>query len=109
MSPIAVAVQNRKQKSQQKTPPPQKKPTNQRRVTNANSIMEPVAIIGMSFRFPGGAESPDDFWRMMIEKRCASAKVPPDRFNVDAFWHADSKKQNFVSKRRRQTMFNNAC
>lgn len=71
--------------------------------------MEPVAILGMSFRFPGGAESPDDFWRMMVEKRCAAAKVPPDRFNVDAFWHADPKKQNLVSKTWRQTIFNNTC
>lgn len=58
--------------------------------------MEPVAIIGMSFKFPGGAETSEDFWKLLAEKRNVASKVPEDRYNVDAFWHPDSTKQNIV-------------
>ena len=58
---------------------------------------EPIAVIGMSFEFPGGAETSDEFWKMLVDKRCAASKYPADRFNTDAFWHADSKKQNILS------------
>lgn len=58
--------------------------------------MEPIAIIGMSFRFPGGAETSDEFWQMLVEKRCAATDYPKDRFDIDAFWHPDGKKQNVV-------------
>ncbi|KAL5356851.1 hypothetical protein BJX96DRAFT_171992 [Aspergillus floccosus] len=45
----------------------------------------PMAIVGMGVRLPGGVRSPDDFWQLMVEKRCASAPIPPGRYNVDAF------------------------
>lgn len=60
--------------------------------------MEPIAIIGMSFKFPGGAETSDEFWKLLVEKRNVASKVPEDRFNADAFWHPDSKRQNIVGK-----------
>ncbi|RFD24153.1 hypothetical protein MUBE_14310, partial [Mycobacterium uberis] len=28
---------------------------------------EPIAIVGMSCRFPGGVDSPDDLWDMLVE------------------------------------------
>ncbi|KAK8023703.1 polyketide synthase [Apiospora rasikravindrae] len=58
---------------------------------------EPIAVIGMSFKFPGGAETPESFWKMLVERRCAASKYPADRFNVDAFWHPDSKKLNIIN------------
>jgi hypothetical protein len=70
-------------------------------IQRRTSAMEPIAIIGMSFRFPGGAESSEDFWQMLVGKKCAAAKVPRDRFNVDAFWNPDVKKQNTVSGKSR--------
>lgn len=60
--------------------------------------MEPIAVIGMSFKFPGGAETSEDLWKLLVEKRNVASKVPEDRFNVDAFWHPDSSKQNIVGK-----------
>ncbi|WQF87991.1 Putative Acyl transferase domain superfamily, GroES-like superfamily, alcohol dehydrogenase [Colletotrichum destructivum] len=51
--------------------------------------MEPLAIIGLSVKFPQDATSPEEFWEMLREGRSAASKVPEDRFNVDAFYHPD--------------------
>ncbi|KAK4242263.1 hypothetical protein C8A03DRAFT_40391 [Achaetomium macrosporum] len=49
--------------------------------------MEPIAIIGMSIRFPGEATSPETFWDMLVAGRSARSEIPANRFNIDAFYH----------------------
>ncbi len=51
----------------------------------------PIAVIGMSCRLPGGANSPDELWDMLSEGRSAWGPVPADRWNADAFYHPDSR------------------
>jgi len=51
---------------------------------------EGIAIIGFSLEFPQDATSSERFWKMMAEKRCAMTEFPPDRLNIDAFYHPDS-------------------
>jgi acyl transferase domain-containing protein/acyl carrier protein len=50
---------------------------------------EPIAIIGMACRFPGGATSLDAFWRLLKRGEDAICEVPPERWNVDAFYDPD--------------------
>src|SRR5689334_18579448 len=38
---------------------------------------EPIAIIGMGCRFPGGAHSPEDFWKLLDEGRDAVVPLAP--------------------------------
>ncbi|WP_277682437.1 SDR family NAD(P)-dependent oxidoreductase, partial [Saccharomonospora azurea] len=40
---------------------------------------EPIAIVGMSCRFPGGVSSPEDLWRLLSEERDVIAPFPVDR------------------------------
>ncbi len=40
---------------------------------------EPIAIIGMSCRLPGGVRSPDDLWRLLDEGRDAISGFPARR------------------------------
>ena len=47
---------------------------------------EPIAIIGIGCRFPGGVNSPQSFWRLLVEGVDAITEIPPDRWNIDQFY-----------------------
>ena len=57
----------------------------------------PMAIIGMSCRFPGGATDISKLWNLVSEGRSAWSKVPESRFNVDAFYHSNPDRASAVS------------
>lgn len=47
---------------------------------------EPVAIVGMACRFPGGASSPQGFWRNLCAGVDAIGEIPANRWDVDAYY-----------------------
>jgi len=53
---------------------------------------EPVAIIGMGCRFPGGASDPDAYWRMLRDGVDAVTEIPSARWNLDAYYDSDPEK-----------------
>ncbi|KAH6867729.1 hypothetical protein B0T10DRAFT_596949 [Thelonectria olida] len=52
---------------------------------------EPIAIIGSACRFPGDSNSPSKLWELLQAPRDLLRQVPPERYNVDGFYHSDSK------------------
>ncbi|MFB7469137.1 SDR family NAD(P)-dependent oxidoreductase, partial [Streptomyces sp. NPDC056224] len=44
-----------------------------------NQDHEPIAIVAMSCRYPGGISTPDDLWRLVAEGRDAITTFPTDR------------------------------
>ena len=50
---------------------------------------EPIAVVGISCRFPGGANSPQAFWRLLREGTDAATEIPADRWDVDAYFDPD--------------------
>jgi amino acid adenylation domain-containing protein len=50
---------------------------------------EPIAIVGIGCRFPGGADTPDDYWRLLRDGVDAIGEMPENRWPHDTYYDAD--------------------
>jgi acyl transferase domain-containing protein/NADPH:quinone reductase-like Zn-dependent oxidoreductase len=50
---------------------------------------EPIAIIGLGCRVPGGGDDPESFWELLRSGRDAVTEVPPDRWDVAQHYDPD--------------------
>jgi acyl transferase domain-containing protein/trans-aconitate methyltransferase len=63
------------------------------------AVTEPIAVIGLGCRFPGGADSPDAFWQLLMEGRDAIRSVPPDRWDAAALFDPDPDRAGHIVTR----------
>lgn len=68
--------------------------------TGQGPLAEAVAIIGMACRFPGGAHDPERFFANLEAGQSAWGEFPPDRLNIDGFYHPSAKRHDSVSTLR---------
>ncbi len=50
---------------------------------------EPIAIVGMGCRVPGGVNAPEQFWQLLQQQVNAITEIPGDRWDVDAYYSPD--------------------
>ncbi|MEU2427891.1 type I polyketide synthase, partial [Streptomyces sp. NPDC007851] len=68
-------------------------PARQRTASSPTVTDEPIAIVGMSCRFPGGVSSPGDFWRLLHDGEHAVSGFPADRgWDIDELFDPDPDK-----------------
>jgi acyl transferase domain-containing protein/SAM-dependent methyltransferase/acyl carrier protein len=60
---------------------------------------EPIAVIGMGCRLPGGANDPESLWRMLCDGIDAIREVPADRWDIDEFFDPDPDAPGKMSTR----------
>ncbi|MEM6454705.1 MAG: type I polyketide synthase, partial [Acidobacteriota bacterium] len=61
---------------------------------------EPIAIIGIGARLPGGITGPASLWAALLEGRDAISEVPRDRWNIDAYYDPDRQKAGKICSKR---------
>ena len=54
-----------------------------------DSRHEPIAIVGIGCRFPGGVDTPAKYWTLLHEGVDAISEVPRDRWDHARYFDAD--------------------
>ncbi len=50
---------------------------------------EPIAVVGMGCRLPGGVNNPAQYWQLLQDGASGVVRVPAERWDADAFYSAD--------------------
>ena len=61
---------------------------------------EPIAIVGMGCRFPGGADNPEAFWRLLRDGVDGITEVPADRWDIEKYYDPDPDAPGKMSTRQ---------
>ncbi len=52
----------------------------------SSAPIEPIAIVGIGCRFPGGVTDPASFWQLLSDGVSAITETPKSRFDLDRFY-----------------------
>jgi candicidin polyketide synthase FscE len=80
-------------------PEPEARPAPAASGDAAARLSEPVAIVGVSMRFPAGAEDPDAYWAVLERGEPVASAVPADRWDHEA-WYAPEQAPGKTYARR---------
>ena len=50
---------------------------------------EPIAVVGIGCRYPGGVNDPESFWRLLHDGVDAIGEIPRTRWNLDDLYNPD--------------------
>lgn len=60
---------------------------------------EPIAVVGMGCRFPGGIDDPASYWELLRKGGDAISEVPSERWNIESFYDPDPDAAGKMSTR----------
>ncbi|MGU9978868.1 SDR family NAD(P)-dependent oxidoreductase [Phreatobacter sp. HK31-P] len=61
---------------------------------------QPIAIVGIGCRFPGGVASPSEFWTLLTEQVDGTSEVPADRWSIEKYYDPDPKRPGKLYTKR---------
>lgn len=59
-------------------------------ISRLDALREPIAVIGMGCRFPGGANDPDAYWRILEKGVDTIAEIPSSRWPLMRYYDPDT-------------------
>jgi phthiocerol/phenolphthiocerol synthesis type-I polyketide synthase D len=60
---------------------------------------EPIAVVGMGCRLPGGVDNPAQYWQLLQDGASGIVRVPPDRWDADAYYTEDHTRPGTICNR----------
>src|ERR1700721_480548 len=63
------------------------------------SDTEPIAVVGMACRLPGGVDSPAQYWQCLKDGGNGIIRVPADRWDADAYYSDDHTRPGTICNR----------
>ncbi|KAK8080853.1 hypothetical protein PG997_008671 [Apiospora hydei] len=60
---------------------------------------EPVAIVGMGCRWPGGVQTPPQFWEFLRDRKDGWAELGQHRYSADGFYHPNPERPGTMAQK----------
>src|SRR5271163_3801294 len=60
---------------------------------------EPIAVVGMACRFPGGVNTPAQYWQFLKDGASGVVRVPAERWDADAYYSEDHTRPGTICNR----------
>ncbi|MET8950234.1 SDR family NAD(P)-dependent oxidoreductase [Streptomyces sp. NPDC004129] len=71
-----------------------------RRQKSAAPVAEPIALVGMGCRFPGGISDPETYWNLLKSRTDATSTVPAGRWDAERLHDPESARPGTVRSTR---------
>lgn len=69
-------------------------------MTHHTPPREPIAIIGIGCRFPGGVTTYEELWQLLLDGTDATCDIPADRWNIERYYDPNEARPGMMYVKR---------